>query len=130
MILNNAVTKRDIYLIRHFGVKMSPVPRPSIKSVASSCPASRILLVSFWIVKHLNLSETPSLALLFLFLISVQTLVCGQTVGSPKNSSVFNPLNESSSTTSTTITQDWDLNSDIYKASLWFWCYVFTAWQL
>jgi len=27
MILTNAAVKRDFYLIRHFGVKMSPVPR-------------------------------------------------------------------------------------------------------
>jgi len=47
MILTNAAAKRDFYLIQHFGVKMSPVPRHTqhqyvlgIKIVASSCPAS------------------------------------------------------------------------------------------
>jgi len=47
MILTNAAAKRDFYLIRHFGVKMSPAPRHTqhqdvlgIKIVASSCPTS------------------------------------------------------------------------------------------
>jgi len=47
MILTNAAAKRDFYLIRHFGVKMSSAPRHTqhqdilgVKIVASSCPAS------------------------------------------------------------------------------------------
>jgi len=47
MILTNAAAKRDFYLIRHFGVKMSPALRHTqrqdildVKIVMSSCPAS------------------------------------------------------------------------------------------
>jgi len=51
MIFTNAAAKRYFYLIRHFGVKMSPTQDiPSVKSVASSCPAS--YSVQYW-PKHI-----------------------------------------------------------------------------
>jgi len=46
MIFTNAAAKRNFYLIRHFGVKMSPATRHTqrqdsrIKLVSSSCPTS------------------------------------------------------------------------------------------
>jgi len=47
MILTKTAAKRDFYLIRHFGIKMSPAPRHThsqdvlgVKIVTSSCPAS------------------------------------------------------------------------------------------
>jgi len=52
MILTNTAVKKDFYLIRHFDIKMSPASRclrhqdgrvklSGVKSVASSCPASK-----------------------------------------------------------------------------------------
>jgi len=47
MILTNAVAKRDFYLIRHFGVKMSPVPRHTPVSKCPRRPDSRVKLSCF-----------------------------------------------------------------------------------